>query len=488
MATYTVNVKWNKEKFEGLELDTSEPTEVFKAQLMALTGVEPDRQKVILRGSTLKHTWDGFKGLKNGVTIQMMGSATALPQAPAEKTVFVEDMTEQQLATHLKAPAGLTNLGNTCYMNATVQCLRSIPELCETLATHSAVGGAAAMDTSSSITDGFQMLVKDLQDSSDAITPLIFLQKIFDAFPRFAERAEQGGFIQQDANEFWIELVRCLQLSLIRPGKSKSFIDEFMRIDYEKKLKCIESDDEPVSSSVEERYQLSCFIDSNVKHMMTGLKSGLKEHITKKSMILDRDAQFEASSLISRLPAYLPIQFIRFQYKSKEGVNAKILKDVKFTFTLDLFEMCTPELQQRLVPMREAMKVEDDKRENEVKQAQLKGEPLKKSRKCVKLPYSFSGDDGSNNSGFYELQAVLTHKGRASSSGHYVAWVKRSEMEWIKFDDDNVTGITIDNIKELSGGGDWHTAYILLYGPKILQREETPAEPSSATQEPMATE
>ena len=32
-------------------------------------------------------------------------------------------------------------------------------------------------------------------------------------------------------------------------------------------------------------------------------------------------------------------------------------------------------------------------------------------------------DCGSNNSGYYELQAVLTHKGRSSSSGHYVACV-----------------------------------------------------------------
>lgn len=34
-------------------------------------------------------------------------------------------------------------------------------------------------------------------------------------------------------------------------------------------------------------------------------------------------------------------------------------------------------------------------------------------------------DPGSSNSGYYELQAVLTHKGRSSSSGHYVAWVRR---------------------------------------------------------------
>ena len=35
-------------------------------------------------------------------------------------------------------------------------------------------------------------------------------------------------------------------------------------------------------------------------------------------------------------------------------------------------------------------------------------------------------DVGSSNSGLYELHAVLTHKGRSSSSGHYVAWVRKS--------------------------------------------------------------
>lgn len=72
-------------------------------------------------------------------------------------------------------------------------------------------------------------------------------------------------------------------------------------------------------------------------------------------------------------------------------------------------------------------------------------------------------DEGSNNSGLYDLRAVLTHKGRSSSSGHYVAWVKRSEDDWVMFDDDNVHGVKYDNIKELSGGGkfvpDGHTPY-----------------------------
>ena len=50
----TVNVKWGKEKFQDIELNSDEPPVLFKAQLFALSGVQPDRQKVMVKGGVIK--------------------------------------------------------------------------------------------------------------------------------------------------------------------------------------------------------------------------------------------------------------------------------------------------------------------------------------------------------------------------------------------------------------------------------------------------
>lgn len=36
-------------------------------------------------------------------------------------------------------------------------------------------------------------------------------------------------------------------------------------------------------------------------------------------------------------------------------------------------------------------------------------------------------------------------------------------------DDDDVRPVPAEDILKLSGGGDWHCAYLLLYGPKVLE-------------------
>ena len=74
---------------------------------------------------------------------------------PAAEIKFVEDMTAEERARvlHEKTgetlPAGLENLGNTCYMNATVQCLKRVNELKDALKTYQgSLGGMGAGDPS----------------------------------------------------------------------------------------------------------------------------------------------------------------------------------------------------------------------------------------------------------------------------------------------------------------------------------------------------
>ncbi|XP_002732911.1 ubiquitin carboxyl-terminal hydrolase 14-like [Saccoglossus kowalevskii] len=493
MPVYKVNIKWGKEKFEGIELSTDEPPMVFKAQLFALSGVQPDRQKVMMKGAVLKDdTWDRFK-LKEGSTLLMMGTVAALPQEPVKKTLFMEDMSEEQLATALELPAGLTNLGNTCYMNATVQCLKSVPELRNALQKFK--GGmteGGAMLPAQSITAALRELYTAMNTSSSTIPPIVLLQVLHMAFPQFAEKSEHGSYQQQDANECWTQIVRLLQQKLPGEGMAesneaapdKSFIDQYFGIEMQSVMKCIEATEEEETKSSETLYQLSCFISQDVKYMQTGLASRMKEHIEKHSPTLDRNAQYQKESKIKRLPAYLTIQFVRFFYKEKEGVNAKILKDVKFSTSLDMYDLCTPELQQKLVPMRDKFKEDEDKKVEEAQKAkEILGKqkdkdtvapiPMEvdKNKKTRLEPFSFEDDIGSSNSGYYELQAVLTHQGRSSSSGHYVAWVKKSGDDWVKCDDDRISMVTAEDVLRLSGGGDWHCAYVLIYGPRRLEVE-----------------
>uniref|UniRef100_A0A8D3E7T1 Ubiquitin carboxyl-terminal hydrolase n=1 Tax=Scophthalmus maximus TaxID=52904 RepID=A0A8D3E7T1_SCOMX len=458
-----LNVKWGKEKFDAVELNTEEPPMVFKAQLFALTGVQPDRQKVMVKGGTLKDDeWGNIK-LKNGMTLLMMGSAEALPEEPAVRPMFVEDMTEEQLASAMELPCGLTNLGNTCYMNATVQCLRSVPELKTALRRYSgALRSSGANAPSQYITAALRDLYETMDKTSSSLPPIILLQFLHMAFPQFAEKGDQGQYLQQVTNS--------------SPHFPPPFESRVSAVPHQSaglfltllfSMKCTEAEEEEPIKGKESQLQLSCFINQEVKYLATGLRLRLQEEITKMSPSLERNALYIKSSKLSRLPAYLTVQMVRFYYKEKESVNAKVLKDVKFPLMLDVYELCTAEVQEKMLPIRSKFKdVEDKKLEKQQEKVVKKPD----AAKAVKYePSSFSDDLGSNNSGYYDLQAVLTHQGRSSSSGHYVGWVKRKEDEWVKFDDDKVSVVSPEDILRLSGGGDWHIAYVLLYGPRRLE-------------------
>ena len=136
-----VNIKWGKETLKNVEVDPTQEGSLFKAQLYALTSVPVASQKIMVKGKVVKDEDVLSKfGLKDAMTIMMMGTAEGKELKEPEKPIkFIEDMTPEEKARALNETLavvltpGLENLGNTCYMASTVQCLRRVNELKEAL-------------------------------------------------------------------------------------------------------------------------------------------------------------------------------------------------------------------------------------------------------------------------------------------------------------------------------------------------------------------
>lgn len=96
-------------------------------------------------------------------------------------------------------------------MNATVQCLRVVPELRDSLRVYKEEFSPLA--PSNSITTALRGVFEQM-NGNNTVTPIMLLQTMHTAFPQFAQAGENGGYRQQDANECWSELLKVLQQKL----------------------------------------------------------------------------------------------------------------------------------------------------------------------------------------------------------------------------------------------------------------------------------
>jgi ubiquitin carboxyl-terminal hydrolase 14 len=226
-----------------------------------------------------------------------------------------------------------------------------------------------------------------------------------------------------------------------------------MSVDY----KCVESEGSTPVSSIENFFKLSCHIQKDTSFLLTGLKASLEEHISKFESTLGRDAVFEKKQSILRLPKFVTVQMVRFYWKAgvgkKPGNRAKVVKPIQFPEFLDLFDLCHDELKGKLKLKRDYLEKVEEK-----KLGLTKEEPVK-----PELPFS----EYDNDTGKYQLSAIITHQGYSAQGGHYVAWVRSShgdKKEWLLFDDDKVTRHNYDTVKALERStGDGPIPYLLIY-------------------------
>ncbi|KIH87499.1 ubiquitin carboxyl-terminal hydrolase 14 [Sporothrix brasiliensis 5110] len=600
-TTVPVVVRHQGKKYE-VDVDVSEPGAIFKYQVFSLTGVQPENQKILIKGKQVKDDTEmSSLGLKPAQAIMVLGQPGAAPvrfEAPKEKPRFVEDIDGNDAALHDNTPGGLTNLGNTCYLNASLQAMRSIPELQDSLVNRFQ---GDATNTSPTLARQLREVYSRMSASHASYVPQFFLNTLRTLNPRFAERSRTGqGYAQQDAEEAWTFIMDNLRRTLfvkdeakaLPPAKegeaaaatslattvesvpedgqsagagasassSVSTVKRYLAGEVEKTLVC----DDPAgrteaesAPTTETFLTLPCHISISINHLRDGLLAGLTEKIEKHSELLGRDATYTSTMKIARLPKYLTVHFVRFYWKRDIQKKAKIMRKVTFPHELDVSEMCTDALRAKLVPVREKVRDvrkeleeidrtnkkrkrrlsmekkaeaaaarfgaapgasssssddknkdkkndkkndKDDKKEGaegeaedvEYKtDAQIDGEKRASLEKAKEELYQLvrprlEEDRYANHTGLYELRAVVTHQGAGADSGHYTAFVKKGSIvnpktghkseedgNWWWFNDDNVTEVGSERIDQLAGGGESHSALILLYGSVPLPLPES---------------
>ncbi|TVU15183.1 hypothetical protein EJB05_38690 [Eragrostis curvula] len=298
----------------------------------------------------------------------------------------------EDLRDSAERPAGLTNLGATCYANSILQCLY--------------------MNTSFRL--GIFSLEPDILKKHHVLDQLarLFAQlhsskmAFIDSAP-FIKALELDNGVQQDSHEFLTLFLSLLEQSLSHskiPG-ARTIVQNLFRGSVSHVTRCSScGKDSAASSKMEDFYEL----ELNIKGL-NNLEESLSDYFSEEA--LDGENQYFCESCQKRvdatrciklrsLPPVVNFQLKRYVFLPKTTTKKKISSAFSFPGRLDL-------------------------------------------GKWLSSPSS---------SFTYDLAAILIHKGTTANSGHYVAHIKdESNGQWWEFDDETVSKLGLHPFGEKPG-------------------------------------
>lgn len=429
--------------------------------------------------------------IKPGQVIMVLGTPDAnLVTKPQKERRFIEDLDEGAQMQHLsQTPVGLKNLGNTCYMNSTLQALYQIKPLRDEVLNYKVPREKPSEEQHHQLVSELRRCFQQLKDKpQESVTPMLLLAMLRKCYPQFAERDQESGFYkQQDAEELFTQIFNSLRVVF-----GDNLVQKF-QINFETTIKDTANEQDVTVKHDDHDIKLQCHISGTTNFMKNGLIESLSEKIEKRSAITNVNSIFEVQKKITKLPEYLTVQYVRFFWKKSTGKKSKILRKVVFPFQLDVSDMLTSEYAQEKIKVREELReVEKEKIEDEreIKKRRMNGSSLTDDDQSSMSPQEMLETEkaleestrekwsqeyrkrfpsnlaqGENPSCVYNLIGVITHQGANSESGHYQSFIRDEvdENKWYRFNDDKVSIIEKEKIESLAGGGESDSALILIY-------------------------